>query len=256
MVGGTLGVTCLSSAYVALAFLKAPEGASREEAVDIGPLSELPVGRARVVEVADTSVIVIHDETEGLIGLSAICPHLGCVVAWDEDPGPDSLPPCHAGLFDTRGNVLARSATVAAAAFSCQRCLRQHHRGGGVDVGDDRGIGGRIRALIHRSPTLERAARVLSATVLYSELDERLSFSEALGAALRKPVPNHAFKSTFCLGGMALICFINQIITRHPALCLLRALNRWRLPERDVHLERGAPSAGWFASFTHGELTS
>ncbi len=59
----------------------------------------------------------------------------------------------------------------------------------------------------------ERYLRMFSTAFLYTALDDRLDFGEALAKALKKPVPSFALRSTFCLGGTALLLFINQIIT-------------------------------------------
>lgn len=55
--------------------------------------------------------------------------------------------------------------------------------------------------------------RHLSSAFLYGALDERLAFHEALQQQLRKPVPKHAFRHLWCLGGISLLLFINQVIT-------------------------------------------
>jgi cytochrome b6 len=64
-----------------------------------------------------------------------------------------------------------------------------------------------------RQPLFDRAMRLLSASVLYSALDDRLELREAVQAALKKPVPSYGLRQTFCLGGMAIFCLVNQIVT-------------------------------------------
>ncbi len=59
----------------------------------------------------------------------------------------------------------------------------------------------------------ERYLRMFSAAFLYTALDDRLAFREALQKALKKPVPLHALRSTMCFGGTALLLFVNQVIT-------------------------------------------
>ncbi len=41
----------------------------------------------------------------GFLALYRVCTHLGCVVAWDETEGQFHCP-CHAAIFDARGEVL------------------------------------------------------------------------------------------------------------------------------------------------------
>lgn len=59
----------------------------------------------------------------------------------------------------------------------------------------------------------EQVARWLSSAVLYGALDERLSFHEALQQQLRKPVPARAFRQLWCMGGISLLLFGNQVFT-------------------------------------------
>ena len=47
--------------------------------------------------------IFIYRSREGFKALSALCPHLGCVVA---SAGQGFRCPCHGSTFDTRGTVL------------------------------------------------------------------------------------------------------------------------------------------------------
>jgi cytochrome b6 len=60
---------------------------------------------------------------------------------------------------------------------------------------------------------VEKWFRLFSGAFLYSALDERLTFREALAKALKKPVPKHALRSTWCAGGVTLLLFVNQVIT-------------------------------------------
>jgi quinol-cytochrome oxidoreductase complex cytochrome b subunit len=71
----------------------------------------------------------------------------------------------------------------------------------------------RVQSWIGEHRDLEGWLRLISPAVLYSALDERLTFREALQKALRKPVPNFAFRRTLCLGGTATLLFVNQIVT-------------------------------------------
>ena len=43
---------------------------------------------------------------EGFIAMYRKCPHLGCVVPWDEEAGNFNCP-CHSSLFTTQGEVLS-----------------------------------------------------------------------------------------------------------------------------------------------------
>jgi len=75
------------------------------ERVEVGPESDLPEGKGKVVKFGNTSAIVIHTR-EGFVAFSAVCTHLGCIVKWDEEKG-QIFCPCHAGFFDIKGNVVS-----------------------------------------------------------------------------------------------------------------------------------------------------
>ncbi len=61
-----------------------------------GSVTAFPAGRFYLVRLADG----------GFLALSRQCTHLGCSVPWDEAAGRFACP-CHASLFDLRGDVLA-----------------------------------------------------------------------------------------------------------------------------------------------------
>ncbi len=66
---------------------------------------EIPIGKGKQVLFDGEPVWVLHLKG-GWIALSAICTHQGCIVHWDEKRLMLNCP-CHAGLFDVNGNVLA-----------------------------------------------------------------------------------------------------------------------------------------------------
>ncbi len=75
--------------------------------VDVGKVEDFPAGSGTVVSVNDKPVIVINTKGGGLKAFSAICTHLGCIVAWD---GRKSVVhcPCHEGIFNpTTGAVVS-----------------------------------------------------------------------------------------------------------------------------------------------------
>jgi quinol-cytochrome oxidoreductase complex cytochrome b subunit len=71
----------------------------------------------------------------------------------------------------------------------------------------------RVREWFARTPELGRFLRIFTGAFLYAALDERLSFREALQKALRKPVPPHGLRVTWCMGGAAALLFMNQVVT-------------------------------------------
>ncbi|MBI3915008.1 MAG: Rieske (2Fe-2S) protein [Chloroflexi bacterium] len=66
---------------------------------DVGALADFPVGTGTVVSVNDTPVIIVNTKAGGLKALSAICTHLGCIVAWNDKKNVVESP-CHDGLFN------------------------------------------------------------------------------------------------------------------------------------------------------------
>lgn len=63
----------------------------------VGTTADIPPGQGKVVPVGSRPTIIINTE-QGVKGYSAICTHLGCIVAWD--PGSQAIVcPCHDGRF-------------------------------------------------------------------------------------------------------------------------------------------------------------
>lgn len=106
LAGGFVGTGVLA-AYGTYCYLVPPGAAAagEREAVEVGAAGELPEGEGRVYAYRDVPAIVIHTQ-EGFVAFDATCPHLGCLVKWDHERR-QILCPCHAGIFDLRGNVLS-----------------------------------------------------------------------------------------------------------------------------------------------------
>ena len=73
--------------------------------IDVGPLEEIAVGESKKV-VVNGSVFLIVRTADEVKAFSAICTHLGCVVAWDHLKKQIECP-CHAGIFDLNGKVVS-----------------------------------------------------------------------------------------------------------------------------------------------------
>jgi len=67
-----------------------------------GSVTAFPQGRFYLVRLPEGSFLALH----------ATCTHLGCTVPWDETARRFACP-CHASLFDIRGDVLAPPAPRA-----------------------------------------------------------------------------------------------------------------------------------------------
>jgi cytochrome b6-f complex iron-sulfur subunit len=76
-------------------------------AVDVGAVDTFGAGSGTVVSVNSKPVLVVNTKAGGLKAFSAICTHLGCIVAWDDKKGVIHCP-CHEGIFNpTTGAVVS-----------------------------------------------------------------------------------------------------------------------------------------------------
>jgi cytochrome b6-f complex iron-sulfur subunit len=102
-----IGVAALGeAAWIVASFLKprgkAPKGegglvvAGPSDAFAPGSVTAFPAGKFYLVRLEDG----------GFLALNRQCTHLGCSVPWDEASGRFACP-CHASVFDLRGDVLA-----------------------------------------------------------------------------------------------------------------------------------------------------
>jgi len=74
-----------------------PEASTR---VKLGHPDELPAGSTKVFP--ENNLFVFSDP-DGIYGISAICPHLGCIVS--QLPEGEFDCPCHGSKFNSRGEV-------------------------------------------------------------------------------------------------------------------------------------------------------
>ena len=72
----------------------------------VGPLNSLAVGEAKMLQADGRPLVVLRAAADRVVAFSAICPHLGCVVAWDAGRKVFACP-CHAGVFSPEGKVMA-----------------------------------------------------------------------------------------------------------------------------------------------------
>lgn len=105
-----LGLASVWSAIVALGV--ATVGALRLPIPSVFPESNSRVKLGPVEKFLGTAVTAvpeyrlwIYSEQDGLYAVSAVCTHLGCIVARQEEQG--FYCPCHGSRFDPQGNVVA-----------------------------------------------------------------------------------------------------------------------------------------------------
>ena len=72
---------------------------------DVADAQQIPPGEGAVVRRGATKLAVYRDEASRLHVRSAICTHLGCVVAWNRAEKSWDCP-CHSSRFDVDGQVL------------------------------------------------------------------------------------------------------------------------------------------------------
>jgi cytochrome b6-f complex iron-sulfur subunit len=70
--------------------------------ITAGEVEEFPVGSISYIR--EGRFFLSHLEG-GFLAMSRVCPHLGCVVLWDEEES-HLLCPCHAGILNERGEVV------------------------------------------------------------------------------------------------------------------------------------------------------
>lgn len=98
------GLTIVSTAAMILTPMVGfliPTGRGRAaggDRVAVGSTSDIPVGAGKVVAMGAKPAIVVNTD-QGVRAFSAICTHLGCVVAWNDMLGVIQCP-CHDGRFN------------------------------------------------------------------------------------------------------------------------------------------------------------
>jgi cytochrome b6-f complex iron-sulfur subunit len=70
------------------------------------PEKDLPEGEAKFFEFAGTAAVLVKAKKGGVVALSAVCTHLGCIVQWDKDK-QIFICPCHGGRFTPEGKVIS-----------------------------------------------------------------------------------------------------------------------------------------------------
>ncbi len=98
-------VSLASFAYPLVRFFAPPSSSAVNEKVVLAK-QEIPIGGSKVIVFNDKPAIVINVPGKGLIALSKVCTHLGCLVEYDKDKNR-LVCPCHAGTYDLQGNVIS-----------------------------------------------------------------------------------------------------------------------------------------------------
>jgi Rieske Fe-S protein len=72
---------------------------------DVRSVDDIPPGGGAVIRHGLVKVAVHRDAKGGLHEHSAVCPHLGCIVQWNEAELTFDCP-CHGSRFDALGRVI------------------------------------------------------------------------------------------------------------------------------------------------------
>ncbi|OGP63900.1 MAG: hypothetical protein A3K22_03745 [Deltaproteobacteria bacterium RBG_16_42_7] len=98
-------ISFASFVYPLVRFLAPPGIEAKTKKLSLSK-GEIPVGSAKNIIFNNTPAIIIDRADKGLVALSKICTHLGCIVEYDRAK-KRLLCPCHAGVYDLEGNVLS-----------------------------------------------------------------------------------------------------------------------------------------------------
>jgi glycine/D-amino acid oxidase-like deaminating enzyme/nitrite reductase/ring-hydroxylating ferredoxin subunit len=72
---------------------------------EVADVKDIPAGEGAVVRRGTKKVAIFHAEGGALHECSAVCPHLGCIVAWNSVEKTWDCP-CHGSRFDKFGKVI------------------------------------------------------------------------------------------------------------------------------------------------------
>jgi nitrite reductase/ring-hydroxylating ferredoxin subunit len=79
-----------------------PSSTAVSDPKELGPTSSVPVGSAKIF--GDKRVVVLQPTAGTFVGLSAVCPHGGCIVSKVEVK--DITCPCHGSAFSVKDGSL------------------------------------------------------------------------------------------------------------------------------------------------------
>ena len=104
MLGGIGALIGAASAWPVFRFLS-PIDTGGGDAQVLVPRGEVVSGKAHFFEYMGKPAVLLQPSPGNFVALSAVCTHLGCVIAWQEQTG-EFLCPCHGGRFSADGKVL------------------------------------------------------------------------------------------------------------------------------------------------------
>jgi Rieske Fe-S protein len=78
---------------------------------DVNSVDDVKPGSGAIVRRGLSKVAAFRDDAGVLHELSAVCPHLGCIVQWNHQEHSWDCP-CHGSRFDCHGHVTSGPANV------------------------------------------------------------------------------------------------------------------------------------------------
>jgi cytochrome b6-f complex iron-sulfur subunit len=100
---GWFGLTLVPAALSVVKYLIPPKVADMfMRNFPAGKLSQLAPDSAKIIKYNKKPIIVLHEADGELKAFSAICPHLGCTVKYEEEKKQFHCY-CHDSLFDLNG---------------------------------------------------------------------------------------------------------------------------------------------------------
>jgi cytochrome b6-f complex iron-sulfur subunit len=104
MLGGLGAFIAAASAWPIFRFLS-PVDAGGGNVQVVLSRNEVSQGKAYFFQYRGKPAVALQPTPGNFVALSAVCTHLGCVVAWQEQVGEFQCP-CHGGRFSAEGQVL------------------------------------------------------------------------------------------------------------------------------------------------------
>lgn len=101
-----LGTTTFASFVYSLFRYLVPPSSSATAKTLIIAKRDVPLGEAKEIVFNNVPAVVLNRPGKGLIAVSRVCTHLGCLVQYDKE-NKRLLCPCHAGVYDLEGNIVS-----------------------------------------------------------------------------------------------------------------------------------------------------
>ena len=101
-----LGATSVVSFAYPLSRYLAPPASTEHAKTLVIAKRDIPLGDAKEIVFNGVPAVVLNRAGKGLIAVSRVCTHLGCLVQYDKE-NKRLLCPCHAGVYDLEGNIVS-----------------------------------------------------------------------------------------------------------------------------------------------------